>query len=128
MKVDIVVATWFVFCAVVFVPLTASYKTLNFNAESTDANTYKALVTQLRLVLESGDVIYDYPVLPSHVPVDSEARFVLVDMHSEDRRARIALDVIDANVVGFAADANSYFLRDVSDAIYDSPLFDLSTF
>ncbi|XP_002532190.3 ribosome-inactivating protein gelonin [Ricinus communis] len=130
-KVWLVVATWFCWTTVCgstrVVPLAASYPEVSFDAGSYETDKYTNFMSSLREKLKSNVVSYNIPVLPYNLPVTSDKRFALVILTSSGSTTTIALDVINAYVLGFKVGKKSYFFSDVSNEIYGSKLFSDTT-
>ncbi|XP_021815229.1 ribosome-inactivating protein bryodin II-like [Prunus avium] len=76
--------------------------------------TYKILIQYLRLRLTAGrPTAHGIPVLPRREDVPDERRFILIDLTNyAGDTITVAIDVVTAYVVGYAAGGRSYFLRE----------------
>lgn len=109
----------FVFGSARTLPLTAIPE-VSFDAGVYDEAAYTTFLSNLRGKLKSKVVSHTIPVLPVTVPVDSDKRYVLAILKSETSTTTIALDVINAYVLGFKVNTKSYFFSDVDKDIYES--------
>ncbi|EEF32949.1 ribosome-inactivating protein gelonin [Ricinus communis] len=100
-----------------------SYPAESFDAGSYDAGKYTDFLNKLRGTLKSSVVSHSIPVLPTKLPVTSDKRFAMVILTSSKSTTTIALDVINAYVLGFQVGKKSYFFKDVAKDIYESKLF-----
>ncbi|PQQ17061.1 ribosome-inactivating protein bryodin II-like [Prunus yedoensis var. nudiflora] len=76
--------------------------------------TYKILIQYLRLRLTAGrPTAHGIPVLPRREDVPDERRFILIDLTNyAGDTITVAIDVVTAYVVGYAAGGRSYFLQE----------------
>ncbi|EEF32950.1 ricin-agglutinin family protein [Ricinus communis] len=103
-----------------------SYHAESFDAGSYDANKYTDFLKKLRGTLKSS-ASHSIPVLPTKLSVTSSKRFVLLILKSSKSTITIALDVINAYVLGFQVGKKSYFFKDIAEDIYESKLFNGTT-
>ncbi|BBG94372.1 hypothetical protein Prudu_002634 [Prunus dulcis] len=87
---------------------------LVFSTRNATPQTYRTFIDALRLRLTAGrPKSYGIPVLPRKEDVQNAQRFLLVDLtNSENNTITVAIDVVNAYVVGYAAGGRSYFLAE----------------
>ncbi|EEF46044.1 ricin-agglutinin family protein [Ricinus communis] len=134
MKVWLLLATWFYCWTVAFgsrsdriFPITANgndklgYPMVSLATDTVDEDVYSAFLNNLRKQLESGTTSYSIPVLRAQVAPSSDQRFVLVKLFNPERSTTMAIDVINAYLVGFKVDeTNSYYFNDIVNDVYDA--------
>ncbi|XP_034200335.1 LOW QUALITY PROTEIN: abrin-d-like [Prunus dulcis] len=87
---------------------------LVFSTRNATPQTYRTFIDALRLRLTAGrPKSHGIPVLPRKEDVQNAQRFLLVDLtNSENNTITVAIDVVNAYVVGYAAGGRSYFLAE----------------
>ncbi|PQP96906.1 ribosome-inactivating protein bryodin II-like [Prunus yedoensis var. nudiflora] len=87
---------------------------LVFSTRNATPQTYRTFIDALRLRLTAGrPTSHGIPVLPRNEDVQNAQRFLLVDLtNSENNTITVAIDVVNAYVVGYAAGGRSYFLAE----------------
>ncbi|KAL6294914.1 hypothetical protein ACE6H2_003056 [Prunus campanulata] len=87
---------------------------LVFSTRNATPQTYRTFIDALRLRLTAGrPASHGIPVLPRKEDVPNAQRFLLVDLtNSENNTITVAIDVVNAYVVGYAAGGRSYFLAE----------------
>ncbi|KAL6294909.1 hypothetical protein ACE6H2_003051 [Prunus campanulata] len=87
---------------------------LSFSTKNTTPQKYRDFIESLRQRLTAGrSKSHGIPVLPRREDVPDAQRFLLVDLtNSGNNTIRLAIDVVNAYVVGYAAGGRSYFLKE----------------
>ncbi|PQQ17059.1 ribosome-inactivating protein bryodin II [Prunus yedoensis var. nudiflora] len=88
---------------------------LPFSTRNATPHAYSDFIEALRnrLTARGRTISHGIQVLPRIQDVPDEHRFVLVDLtNSDNNTIRVAIDVVNAYVVGYAAGGRSYFLQE----------------
>ncbi|CAL8994066.1 unnamed protein product [Prunus brigantina] len=87
---------------------------LSFSTKNATPETYRDFIQALRDQLTAGrPTSHGIPVLPRREDVPDAQRFLLVDLtNSQGNTIRLAIDVVNAYVVGYAADGRAYLLQE----------------
>ncbi|XP_048445179.1 ribosome-inactivating protein bryodin II-like [Pyrus x bretschneideri] len=87
---------------------------LSFSIKNATTTTYRTFIEALRAQLTAGgSTSHGIPVLRRRQDVTDDQRFVLVNLTNYDSYTiTVAIDVVNAYVVGYCAGTRSYFLRD----------------
>lgn len=96
-----------------------NYELLSLDTDTVDPNVYYVFINKLRDELKGSiDPKSKIPVLPAQVSIDSNNRFVLVELYNTERSATLAIDVVDSYIVGYKVGITSYYFQDVAADIY----------
>ncbi|CAL8994067.1 unnamed protein product [Prunus brigantina] len=87
---------------------------LSFSTKNTTPQKYRDFIESLRQRLTAGrSKSHGIPVLPRREDVPDAQRFLLLDLtNSGNNTIRLAIDVVNAYVVGYVADRRAYLLQE----------------